>query len=54
MIQSYEPGEDWFYDFRSGEAGYGPELAPPTGHPANQPAPGPAGAVPANWQSLLH
>ncbi len=54
VIQSYEPGEDWFYDFRSGEAGYGPELAPPTSHPADQPAPGPAGAVPANWQSLLH
>jgi hypothetical protein len=50
VIRSYEPGEDWYFDFRSG--GYvddAPELAPPVSHPESQPAPGPAGRVPADW-----
>ena len=32
----------------------GVELLPPHSHPEDQPAPGPAGRVPANWESLLH
>ena len=44
VIQSFEPGEDWFYDFRSDKFFEGPELAPPTSHPADQPVPG--GRVP--------
>ena len=32
----------------------GPELAPPTSHPDDQTAPGPADRVPSNWQQLLH
>jgi hypothetical protein len=50
VIRSYEPGESWFFDFRSG--GYvddAPELAPPLARPETQPAPGPAGRVPADW-----
>jgi len=54
VIQSYEPGEDWFYDFRSDGMLQGPELAPPTSHPVDQPVPGPAGSVPADWQSRLN
>ena len=54
VIQSFEPGEDWFYDYDSDEGGSGPELAPPTSHPADQPVPGPAGAVPPDWRSHLH
>ena len=54
IIQSFEPGEDWFWDFSTEQAGSGPELAPATSHPADQPAPGPAGAVPADWRSHLH
>lgn len=54
VIQSYEPGEDWFWDFRTGEALDGPELAPPHHHPVDQPAPGPAGAVPADWRSKIN
>ncbi|GAA0464598.1 hypothetical protein Aca07nite_26510 [Actinoplanes capillaceus] len=54
VIQSFEPGEDWFWDFDSEQAGSGPELAPPTSHPADQPAPGPAGAVPADWARRLN
>jgi hypothetical protein len=54
MIQSFEPGEDWFWSFTTGQAYDGPSLAPPTHHPEDQPAPGPRGRVPANWQALLH
>ena len=54
VIQSFEPGEDWFWSFRTSEAYDGPSLRPPTHHPEDQPAPGPRGRVPANWQALLH
>ena len=49
IIQSFEPGEDWFWDFRSDTALNGPVLADPQHHPLDQPAPGPAGRVPADW-----
>lgn len=42
------------FDYRTNEVGSGPRLAPPTSHPADQPAPGPAGQVPHNWQTLLN
>ncbi|KRB73240.1 hypothetical protein ASE01_21035 [Nocardioides sp. Root190] len=53
IVQSFEPGEDWFWDF--GAQGYydGPSLAAPTAHPDDQPAPGPRGAVPTNWRDLV-
>lgn len=54
VIRSFEPGEDWFFDYRSGDMLDGPELAPPVSHPLDQGAPGPAGRVPADWQSHLH
>ncbi|AVH21862.1 UBP-type zinc finger domain-containing protein [Nocardia cyriacigeorgica] len=55
LIQSYEPGEDWYWDFRTEEMfSGGPELAPPREHPAEQGAPGPRSRVPADWQSLIH
>jgi hypothetical protein len=54
VIASYEPGEEWFYDYRSGEMFGGPHLAPPEYHPIDQPTPGPAGRVPREWESLLH
>jgi len=54
VIRSYEPGEDWFYSYETkGTYEGGPALAAPEHHPLNQPVPGPAGRVPANWQSLL-
>lgn len=53
VIQSFEPDEDWFYDYRSADMLDGPMLAEPTSHPVDQPVPGPAGAVPADWQSLV-
>jgi hypothetical protein len=54
VLTSYEPGEEWFYDVRTDEAFTGPPLAPPRHHPAGQPAPGPAGRVPADWVRRLH
>lgn len=54
VIQSYEPGEGWFWDFDSSQLyESGPGLAPPQSHPADQPAPGPAGRVPADWTKTL-
>ena len=54
IAQSYEPGEDWFWDFSTDEELEGFPLAPPRDHPLDQPVPGPAGRVPRNWQQLLH
>ena len=54
VLQSFEPGEDWFYDYRSGEFLEGPALAAPDSHPVDQPVPGPAGAVPADWERHLN
>lgn len=55
IIRSFEPGEDWFYDYRNNDFYEdGPELARPEHHPLDQPVPGPRGRVPADWQSHLH
>ncbi|MGX5653917.1 UBP-type zinc finger domain-containing protein [Geodermatophilus nigrescens] len=54
VVQSFEPGEDWAWDYVDERYARGVRLAPPTEHPADQPAPGPAGRVPADWQRLLH
>jgi Zn-finger in ubiquitin-hydrolases and other protein len=54
IIMSFEPGEDWLYDYRSGETFTGAKLHAPHSHPSDQPVPGPHGAVPANWQALLN
>jgi hypothetical protein len=55
VIQSFEPGEDWFWDYaREQYVEDGPELAEPRSHPHDQPAPGPRGRVPADWTTHLH
>ncbi|SEO47325.1 UBP-type zinc finger domain-containing protein [Actinacidiphila rubida] len=54
VIQSFEPGEDWFWDYATSQLyETGPDLAPPLSHPADQPVPGPVGRVPADWQQRL-
>ena len=54
IVQSFEPGEDWFWSFDE-EAYYdGPELTPPHAHPDDQPTPGPAGRVPHDWMRRLN
>jgi hypothetical protein len=54
IIASFEPGEDWFYDFRSDRMLPVQPLAPPRSHPSDQPVPGPRGSVPQNWQAKLN
>ena len=54
VIASFEPGEDWMFDFRDGSMVQGPALADPQSHPEDQPVPGPAGAVPGDWQDHLN
>jgi hypothetical protein len=53
IICSFEPGEDWFYDYQTQEMIKGEKLSPPHAHPVSQPTPGPAGRVPPNWESLV-
>jgi Zn-finger in ubiquitin-hydrolases and other protein len=52
-IQSFEPGEDWFDDYRTDDFAVGPELAPPHSHPVEQGVPGPLGRVPEDWERWL-
>ena len=54
IARSYEPGEDWFWNYATQEYAEGPPLAPPESHPLDQPTPGPAGRVPRDWQWKLH
>lgn len=54
LVQSYEPGEEWYWNFETKEMfESGPALTPPDSHPADQPAPGPEGRVPADWARTL-
>lgn len=53
VIQSFEPGEDWFWDYVDEQMIDGPALAPPRSHPDDQPAPGPRGRVPVDWRAVL-
>jgi hypothetical protein len=54
VVQSYEPGEDWFWDYPRESYLEGPRLAAPTHHPIDQPVPGPADRVPRDWRRRLH
>ncbi|MEE4025793.1 UBP-type zinc finger domain-containing protein [Gordonia sp. PKS22-38] len=53
VIQSYEPGEDWYWNFGTEELFAGPALAEPTARPREQGAPGPAERLPADWREQL-
>jgi hypothetical protein len=53
IIRSFEPGEDWFWNYETSSFMEGPQLAAPQSHPTDQPVPGPAGRVPPNWRELL-
>ena len=54
IITSFEPGEDWFWNYGTGKPFYGPRLAPPRSRPLDQPSPGPKGRVPADWENHLN
>ena len=54
VIASYEPGEDWSWDFAKEAAFLGPPLADPQNHPEDQSVPGPEDRVPDDWESYLN
>ena len=54
VVQSFEPGEDWGWDYAREVRVVLPPLAPPTSRPVDQPSPGPADRVPPDWRSHLH
>jgi hypothetical protein len=53
IMQTFEPGESWFWNYATEKFLHGPALAEPTSRPEDQPAPGPETRVPDNWRSLL-
>ena len=54
VIASYEPGEEWFWDFAKETAFLGPPLIDPQHHPEDQSVPGPEERVPEDWESHLN
>ena len=54
VVQSFEPGEDWFWDYAREVGVTGPRLADPQSRPADQSVPGPADRVPSDWRSHIH
>jgi hypothetical protein len=54
FIRSFEPDEDWYFNYDTNEMYDGPALAPPQHHPADQGTPGPKGRVPSDWRQHVH
>jgi len=54
IVRSFEPEEDWFYDYRVDDYADGPELVAPAHHPLDQPIPAPADRIPEDWEDHLH
>ncbi|HEV7854493.1 MAG TPA: UBP-type zinc finger domain-containing protein [Mycobacterium sp.] len=53
IIRSFEPGEDWFWNYQTNEYYDGPELAAPACRPKDETVPGPRGRVPSDWAEQL-
>ncbi len=53
-VQSFEPGETWYWDYQQQDYYDGPQLADPQHHPAEQTVPGPEDRVPADWRRHVH
>jgi Zn ribbon nucleic-acid-binding protein len=54
VIRTFEPDEDWFYDYETGQAFDGPVLAGPQSRPEDETTPGPRGRVPSDWAEHIH
>jgi ubiquitin-hydrolase Zn-finger-containing protein len=54
IVQSFEPGEDWFWNYVTSAFFDGPKLKAPTHHPLDQTTPGPEDHVPPDWRRHLH
>ena len=53
IVRSFEPGEDWFWDFATEQYYDGPDLAGSQHRPVAQPSPGPTDRLPDDWRRLL-
>jgi hypothetical protein len=53
IIRSFEPGEDWFWNYDTNEYYDGPQLAAPDCRPTDETVPGPRGRVPKDWMIQL-
>lgn len=53
VMQSFEPGDDWFWDYTTSTTVEHAPLTEPRSHPGDQAAPGPAERLPADWMSRL-
>src|SRR4051794_38548129 len=53
VIASFEPDEDWFWDYTTDQVVAGTTLAAPDSHPLEQTVPGPAERLPADWRDRL-
>jgi hypothetical protein len=54
IARSFEPDEDWFWDYTAQRYIGGPRLPDPQSRPLTQPVPGPLGRVPPDWRRQLH
>jgi hypothetical protein len=54
LVRSFEPGESWYWDYRTETIAEGPDLPEPQHRPVDQPVPGPAGRVPQDWRAHIH
>jgi hypothetical protein len=54
IVQSFEPGEAWFWNYTAQDYYDGPRLADPQSRPETQSVPGPAERVPADWRTKVH
>lgn len=54
IAASFEPGEDWFWNYQTSNEVEGAKLIPPHAHLPSQAVPGPVGKVPRDWQSQLN
>jgi hypothetical protein len=54
IVQSFEPGESWFWHYGTEEYYDGPRLADPQSHPVEQGVPAPRERVPSDWRSHVH
>jgi hypothetical protein len=53
IIRSFEPGEDWFWNYGTNEYYDGPALVDPESRPIDETVPGPRGRVPRDWAQRL-
>jgi hypothetical protein len=54
VMCSFEPDEDWFWNFETNAMEPPAALTPPLEHPRDQLVPGPADRLPADWVQHLH